>query len=99
MSLPAQNLTSATTNFSPTVGTPSESAHPQVIEITKRLFGGPVSIVKEPDPEIDAEYFVVSTPAQGTVEELVSAFNTWHREIRTAIGNAISDYRLSIDPR
>ena len=99
MSLPTQNLTSDITPFTPAVGTLSESAHPQVIEITERLFGGPVSIVKEPDPEIDAEYFVVSTPAKGTVEELVSAFNAWHRDIRTAIGDAIGEYRLSLDPR
>lgn len=99
MSISSHNpLTEAATIASPLVVT-STGMSPCVIEVTERLFGGPVSIRVEDDPEFPSRYFVVSTPASGEVEELVAKVNDWHRTIREVLGDGISDYRLMIEPR
>ena len=77
----------------------SDRAHPQVVDITRRLFGGEVSIGLEHDPEFPSQYFVVSTTAQGSIEHLVEKVDDWHRIIREALGDGIGDYRLIVDPQ
>jgi len=101
MPLSSDCASTRVTVFEPPSPNPAltETAHPQVIELTERLFGGSVSIDKEDDPEYPAQYFVVSTRASGTIEELVAKTDTWHRAIREALGDRINDYRLIVDPQ
>ncbi|MCI0357413.1 MAG: hypothetical protein L0211_02885 [Planctomycetaceae bacterium] len=99
MSISSHNATSDLPSFAPPLTALSEAAHPRVIEITERLFGGPASIRVEDDPEFPSQYFVVTTPASGDTHELVSKVDDWHRTIRAALGDGISDYRLMVDPR
>ena len=78
---------------------PSPGVPSCVIEITERLFGGPVSIRIEDDPEFPSRYFVISSPVSGEVEEIVAKVNDWHRQVRAELGDAICDYRLLVEPR
>ncbi len=101
MPLSSEQTSTSLTSFQPLPAspTPSDAAHPQVIELTQRLFGGRVSIDREEDPEYPDQYFVVSIQAVGTIEELVAKTDAWHRAIREALGDRISDYRLLVDPQ
>jgi hypothetical protein len=77
----------------------SDRAHPRVLEITRQVFGGEVAIGLENDPELPSQYFVVSTTARGSIEQLAALVDDWHRMVRAALGDGISDYRLLVDPQ
>jgi len=58
-----------------------------------------VLIDKEDDPEHPAQYFMVSTPAAGTIEDLVAKIECRHRAVREVLCDRINDYRLIVDPQ
>jgi hypothetical protein len=73
--------------------------HQRVLDYTKQLFGGDSSVQLDVDPETSEQFFVVTAPAKGSVEELVALNHQWHCKLRSAVGDLADQYRLSIDPQ
>lgn len=70
--------------------------HSQVAALARELFDGAVSICKEADPEIDAEYYVVYAEADGEVEDLVELSHVWHRRLGDVARCSSLPYCLSL---
>jgi hypothetical protein len=71
--------------------------HQTVADFTSKMFNHSATIQRERDPEIDAEYFVVSVAATGEVEEIVQKNHEWHVKLREVAGDLAVHYRLSLD--
>jgi hypothetical protein len=65
--------------------------------MTSKLFRGPVTVKKEPDPELPVEYLVVYATVQGGVDELVELNRQWHATIRNVAGDRADQYRLTFE--
>lgn len=65
---------------------------------TEGIFGSPVSIRLETDPEFGDRHIVAEAIARGTVAEICARFDEWHRRLRTEFGNKASEYRLALLP-
>ena len=73
--------------------------HGPVIEYTRQIFGQQPTVALDIDPETNAQSFLVTAPATGSVDELVALDHKWHCGLREALGNLADQYRLSIDPQ
>ena len=73
--------------------------HQRILDYTKRLFGTDPTVKLDVDPETSEQFFVVSALGAGSVDELVALDDTWHRDLRKAVGELADQYRLSIHPQ
>jgi hypothetical protein len=71
----------------------------QIKQYTEGLFGSPVEILAELDPETDDKYFAVYA-ATGEESATIARLNdTWHRWLLGTSGKAAGFYRLALSIR
>ena len=70
----------------------------QVLAITQDLFNGQVQVVEASDPEILGDtHFIFRVVAHGTLDELASKHDEWHRRLRDIATSFPGIFRLAID--
>jgi hypothetical protein len=71
---------------------------PQVVELTRELFGGAFKVSVEEDPEISNWSDVVLTVhAQSSVDEILEKNTLWHRRLPHETAEARAAFCLSIE--
>lgn len=72
--------------------------HLAISQFTQELFGNPVNITAEsdPEPEID-DYFAVRVATCLEVPEIVRLNDVWHHKLLETAGESSIQYRLALE--
>jgi hypothetical protein len=72
----------------------------QVVEVSRRLFPGPVSLDYAFDPENpDDEYIVFDVVAHGEYKDYRDREFEWHEEVEKIVPGTLGEFRLSVMPQ
>jgi hypothetical protein len=71
----------------------------QVVEMTRQLFPGPLSVKTSRDPDDPRDEFIVlSVEAEGDVSDILDRECQWIHRVAAAVPG-LGKFRLSVDPR
>lgn len=72
----------------------------RIVEMSQRLFPGPVSIEYAFDPEDpSAKWLIFDVVAQGEYQDYRDRVFQWHDEVDRIVPGTASDFRLSVMPQ
>ena|SRR5436190_6703711 len=72
----------------------------RIVEVSERLFPGPVRFEFSYDPESpDDEWLVFDVVAQGEYKDYCDREFQWHEEVRKIVPGALGEFRLCVMPQ
>ncbi len=72
----------------------------EIVELSRRIFPGPISINYSFDPENPAdEYLVFDVVAQGDYKDYRESEFQWHEEVEKIVPGTLGEFRLSVMPQ